>query len=294
MAGSLGIGVDSTGMGLSALDHRILLNYLWTNTGIIGGLNVSGRSDLAYDVSEGAAICSRSTADGKTETVWRGGKTSNVAAGDSANPRIDCIYIIARNRNELNDSTNQTQIGVVQGTPAANPVPPSPPAGALAIAYMRMPAQATSTSKATRVGDTTYAIPYGGRLKDFAYVRRTDAVTIKGYTERVILSANVMIPTDRTIEVKVYATLSSAGGDAKKSEVMARIRVDGKQLGPMQNDWFNGSWKTWAPSWQLELGAGQHKIELVMGNGDGDAAVSHGSDQWTGIIMSVHDGGVQV
>ena len=294
MAGSLGVGVTLDGVGLSAGDHRQLLDYLWHNTGIIGGLVVSGRSDLRYNVAPGASVCSRSTADGKTETVWQGGTTSTVAAGDSAYDRIDCIYIIARNQNELGDDVNYTQIGVVQGAPSATPVKPAPPAGALVLSYMRMPAQATSTARATRVGDIDYAIPYGGRLKDFGYARRTDEVVIKGDTDVSILSVRINLPTDRKLHVRVEATLSSQKGDDQASEVKARIRIDKKQVGIMQNRRFVGAWETWIPTWELLCGRGEHTVELMMSNGYGAPAVAHGPDQWSGITLSVQDGGLQV
>ena len=52
-------------------------------------------------------------------------------------------------------------IGVTQGTPAASPVKPTPPAGVTVLSYMQVPANSTSLRNATRVGEIDYAVPYG-------------------------------------------------------------------------------------------------------------------------------------
>ena len=166
--------VDSTALGVSAIrkddggwqgcdahTHRKILQSHWASLGIVSGLAVSAANALTYQVSEGVAITSRTDVDGAMEAYWPGGVSAAVEANQSSNPRIDCIWLQAHNAKELNDGDNLVVIGVTSGTPAASPVKPGPPAGVTVIAYMQVPANSTSLSGATRVGDVDYAIPYG-------------------------------------------------------------------------------------------------------------------------------------
>lgn len=116
MATALGVQPDSSGNGVTPLTHRKIIDALWTSTGIVTGLDVTGRNDLKYDVAAGVAICSRGDADGKTEAYWPGGQTTAVAAGDSTWPRIDRVWIKAHDMSQ-GDSDNQVVVGVTQGTP---------------------------------------------------------------------------------------------------------------------------------------------------------------------------------
>ena len=99
MSTALGVAPDGGGQGCDALTHRRVIAAQWENTGVVTGLEVSGRQDLRYGVSPGAAVCSMGEADGMSVAWWDGAgspATENaVAAGDSAYPRIDAVYIIA-------------------------------------------------------------------------------------------------------------------------------------------------------------------------------------------------------
>ncbi len=116
---------------------------------------------LAYQVAAGVAVTSRSGTDGVMEAYWGGGPSPAVEANQSTNPRIDCVWLQAHNQKELRDTDNLVVIGVTQGTPAASPVKPTPPAGVTVLSYMQVPANSTSLRNATRVGEIDYAVPYG-------------------------------------------------------------------------------------------------------------------------------------
>ena len=161
---ALGVSPDTNGVGVTPLVHRRIIGAQWANTGLVDGLNVTGRSDLRYNVSAGVAVCSRGDSDGKTLAYYEGGKTNAVAAGDPSNPRIDIVWIQAHNLMEYKDSDNYVTVGVTQGSPSASLAEPTIPAGATMLRKMKMPAGASSTASAVQMWSADYAIPHGASL----------------------------------------------------------------------------------------------------------------------------------
>lgn len=164
MSTALGVAPDSSGQGCDALTHRMVIAAQWANTGVIQGLEVSGRQDLRYGASPGAAVCSMGEADGMSIAYWGGAGdpcTENaVDAGDATYPRIDAIYIISH----TGSPDNRVHVRVQQGTPSASPAEPEVESGGQVIGYMQMPAGAMSTASAMAWGDVDYALPYGADL----------------------------------------------------------------------------------------------------------------------------------
>lgn len=208
MTTALGVAPDANGVGLDPLTHRLLIKQHWNNTGVVMGLTVSGRGDLRYQVSAGAAICSMSAADGYTEAYWNGGVTENaVDAGDRTYSRIDVVYMLSNTV----ASDNTVHVRVAQGTPSASPVIPSLPAGAQPLAYRLMPANGSTTNSATPYGNINYAIQAGasgGKLAEFwqrASLNGNDHVQNVNHEFPVRFT----IPTDRQIEFIFDVNFSS-------------------------------------------------------------------------------------
>lgn len=302
--------VDTTALGVSAIrteaggwqgcsahTHRKLLQARWASTGIVCGLTVCVSDTLAYQVSEGVAVTSRTDADGAMEAYWAGGPSAEVEANQSTNPRIDCIWLQAHNAKELNDGDNLVVIGVTSGTPAASPVKPEPPAGVTVLAYMQVPANSTSLSGATRVGDVDYAIPYGvaqGLLGEAQL--KQDTTLDKNYREWCKLQVN--LPTDRNLECVVTICASAAGaggaGDLSKySEVGGNVLIDGKPAGEFFNYCFRGAWEPYQFRVNLPCARGVHTISIRCHVGYGHNANVHYNGSWPGIKLSVLDAGVQ-
>lgn len=209
---ALGIMQASDGAGLDPLTHRRIIKGRWSNTGVVSGLSVTGRSDLSYQVASGVAVASRSGSDGYVELYFEGGTAGPVEAGDPSNPRIDAVWVKAGDIQQ-GDPDNRVHVGVAQGTPSASPVCPSVPAGCTIIAQMRMPAGSTKTSSATRSAVADSAIPYGASLGLLTSSRLnyegpsnwTDDG--RDYYEN---SVQFSIPTDRVIEFRYTACVCAA------------------------------------------------------------------------------------
>lgn len=70
-----------------------------------------------------------------------------LSAAPSANARIDVVYVKQNeSRPPMSDGSDVPMFGVVKGTAAATPVAPSVPAGALALAQVRLPAGVSNTA----------------------------------------------------------------------------------------------------------------------------------------------------
>jgi hypothetical protein len=150
---------DTVPVGTTANALRHILAAQWSSTGVIDGLKVTGTSSLAYHVAAGTAVCSKGSSDGKTLAYFEGANTPTINSNSSGNPRIDCIYIYSNDLDQ-GDSDNLVHIGVVQGTPAANPSAPSIPTYGTLLAQMLLPAGSASTSSAYVSKQGSQAIPY--------------------------------------------------------------------------------------------------------------------------------------
>lgn len=304
MSGALGIGVGiKSNKGLSAEDHRQIIDAMWMNTGVVKGCSVSGRADLSYQVAAGVAVCQRLAEDGKTVAVWPGGGSPAVPAGDAAHPRIDCVYVVAHNENDFGDADNLTTLGVAVGTPAASPSNPSVPAGATPLRYMRLPANATSTQTATPVGSIEYAIPYGANLGMLARSQVTNSFELghsSGWVSKIKTTIN--LPTDRSLRLCAYMNFhakgTNGGNDTRYvSEIALQFRIDGKQVGHLFNFPSYGSWTSHQGESTINCTQGTHTVEVLLFNRYGNPAIFHYSDdgnQWAGVILEVHDNGPSI
>lgn len=232
MSTALGVAPDSSGQGCDALTHRRVIAGQWASTGIVSGLDVSGRQDLRYAVSPGVAVCSMGEADGMSIAYWDGGGspyTENaVTAGDSAYPRIDAIYMVSY----TGQPDNGVHVKVAQGTPSASPSAPQVEAGGLVLAYRMMPAGAMSTASAMAWGYVDYAISYEaslGRLAEYEDRRRDVWGDPRVRWWSVEYPVDFYLPTDRVVELTYDADVAYA------------IRGDhGQMLGVGADDW--ASW----------------------------------------------------
>lgn len=306
MATALGIAQDASGRGTDALQLRKIIQARWASTGIVTGLGCSGRSDLRYQLAAGVAVTQRSTSDGCTEAYWQGGTTAAVSTGDASNPRIDVVYLKANDPTQ-GDSDNQVVAGVAQGTPAASPVKPSIPAGAVAVAVKRMPAGATATSSATTLTTPDYAIPYGGSmglLLDKVYTGDYQIIE-RNTGAHVILQGSFFVPTRRLIDTGLSVTWCPSGLSAGATgSGYVDWTLDGAVVRTYRKmfPWFQGSGAFTCDYFEdtaYEVEAGNHTVQLRLWGSGGEPPSNigymgsqGGSDNWPGVRLTVKDGGV--
>lgn len=264
----LGIMQTADGTGTDPLTFRRITKAKWSNKGVITGLKVSGRTDLTYAVSAGCAVVSRSDSDGYVEAYWEGGNTSAVSAGDPSNPRIDAVWIKA-NDAQQGDNDNRVHVGVTQGTPAASPVSPTVPTGALIVSKMRVPANATSTNSAQLAEDGDQAIPYGASLGLLAeYIDKT---TARGNDQPgkffTMYPMKITLPTDRLVEFEFTVSANADGSASDHADWYQAFMLDGEVI-PYSGGEFHfvkTSVQTLQRRYVCEVAAGTHTVACRTG-----------------------------
>lgn len=279
---SLGTQQNSKGEGLDAATHRQIIKALYPNTGVIAGLAVKGQNTLAYHIDPGVGVASRGGADGNRIYHYGGGDTLAVNATTS-DPRIDCVWVKCQDPVADGDMVDVI-IGVTQGTPSDNPTKPNPPAACTALAYMRLPAGAATTSQAVLVDSQDYAIPYGsngqllGENVNTADAKGDSRSRVWYYENPVTFT----VPTDRTIELEYECTVSNSGGDWLSWGVGA-FQIDGRDIPHSGTEWlcYAGVWETHQVKCVVQATKGTHTVRVRNGKMNGSTP---------GVVPSFHYG----
>ena len=271
MAGSVALGIRQTaaGVGTTDSDLRHILRARWCNRGVITGLDVTGLA-LAYRVSAGVAVCSRSDSDGYTEAYFGGGTTPGVTANASSSPRIDVVWLCAHDASQ-GDADNLVTLGVTQGQAAAAPTAPAIPAYATEVARMLVPGSATTMAGATVADSKRFAIPYGASLGILADVRdRTqETVSATNASWHTRGSATITLPTDRMVEVS-YARTATTHDFGSTGSIVADVQVDGSSVVTSELA-FSGAWETRELRDVVRMTAGTHTVSVRDGWHEGAA-----------------------
>lgn len=296
---AFGVRQTANGIGTTDTDIRHMLAQKWLNKGVVGGLQVSGGSTMAYNVSAGMAICSRGASDGFTEAYWSGGATPTVEANASSNPRIDVIWITAHDMSQ-GDTDNFVTIGVTKGTAAASPSAPTIPTYATEVARMLLPGGSTTTKNATVNASRLFAIPYGASLGVLADKTFKATQTIQRGAPFTYASATVNLPTDRLVSVKMTANVRAANTASYDwiGSGYLEWTLDGTVMRA-----FRFTCNPYSPSSvcvedMVTMQAGTHVITArLWGSGTSpvsDIVADYSGENWPGQRLIIADGGVVV
>ena len=298
MAENVALGVRNSGAdGTTPLALRLALGALFPQSGILSGLSVRGSSSLAYSVAAGVAVCTRGAGDGSTLATVAAGSTPAVAANGTGYPRIDAVWVAAHDIDQ-GDPDNHVTLGVTQGAPAASPARPTVPTYATMLAYMRLPAGATTTAQATVEARGRDAVAAGATMGQLGYMRDTYDGKLRGDlngTMHVDYSVTVTVPTARLVELRWCATLS--GGDS--SDCIVAMSVDGvKAMQFFVTPPSGGRWDYKEVRHVVTLSPGTHTISFSSGQYWGGDILVHSSDDklgsnaCTGVICEAIDQGI--
>lgn len=105
---------------------------------------VTGRASMGYDIAPFNAVTARMNT-GAEEIANDAVTTVSTTAAPGTNSRIDVIYVRAQFM-QHGDTNNDVVFGVVQGNPAASPIKPVVPAGALELATATILSTTTTTA----------------------------------------------------------------------------------------------------------------------------------------------------
>lgn len=291
---ALGIRNDGAD-GTTPLALRLALAALFPQSGILSGLSVKGSSSLAYSVAPGVAVCTRGAGDGSALATVAAGSTPAVAANGAGYPRIDAVWVTAHDRDQ-GDADNHVTLGVTQGTAAASPARPSVPTYATVLAYMRLPAGATTTAQATVEARGDVASASGGTLGllgEAALNADREVSTGGSWSDFYTVAATVTVPSRHLVRVDYRATLSASGSNTGWTRVRPYLTVDGAEVKGSRRKWpaWTGPEVTHSSSCATELPAGTHTVELHLAYDGGDWGLSIVNDGTGGAALSVWDEG---
>lgn len=130
--------------------------------GVARGLSVSEKSgtpDMSVDVAAGGALVTGTSSLAQGVYPFVNDATVNLAvtAADPADDRHDLIVAQIRDNDEDGGGSDTPRLFVVEGTAAASPADPSPPAGSLVLARVVVPAAATSITDSDIADLRTYS-----------------------------------------------------------------------------------------------------------------------------------------
>ena len=296
MADSVALGVRNSGAdGTTPLALRKALGALFPNSGILSGLGVSGSPSLAYSVAAGVAVCSKGSGDGSTLAAVAAGSTPTVAANGTGFPRIDAVWVTSHDRDQ-GDADNHVALGVTQGAPAASPARPAVPSYATVLAYMRLPAGATTTAQATVEARGDAATASGGTLGllgEAALNAGRDVSTGGSWSDFYTVAVTVTVPSRHVVRVDYRATLVTPGGSTGWTRVRPYLTVDGAEVAGSRRKWpaWAGPELTHSSSCATELAAGTHAVELHLAYDGGDWGLSIVDGGTGGAALSVWDEG---
>jgi hypothetical protein len=291
------LGVRNSGAdGTTPLALRRILAALFPHAGVVGGLAVSGGPALAYSVAAGVAVCTKGSGDGSTLAAVPAGSTPTVASNPSGFPRIDAVWVTSHDRDQ-GDPDNHVALGVTQGAPAASPARPAAPTYATVLAYMRLPAGATTTAQATVEARGDAATASGGTLGllgEAALNAGRDVSTGGRWDDFYTVAVTVTVPSRHVVRADYRATLAvPTGGSTGWTRVRPYLTVDGAEVAGSRRKWpaWAGPELTHSSSCATELAAGTHTVELHLAYDGGDWGLSIVDGGTGGAALSVWDEG---
>lgn len=293
---NVALGIRNDGAdGTTPLALRLALAALFPQAGILSGLGVRGSSSLAYSVASGVAVCTRGAGDGSTLATVAAGSTPAVAANGTGYPRIDAVWVAAHDKDQ-GDADNHVTLGVTQGTAAASPARPSVPTYATVLAYMRLPAGATTTAQATVEARGDVASASGGTLGllgEAALNADREVSTGGSWSDFYTVAVTVTVPSRHLVRVDYRATLSAPGSNVGWTRVRPYLTVDGAEVKGSRRKWpaWTGPELTHSSSCATELPAGTHTVELHLAYDGGDWGLSIVDGGTGGAALSVWDEG---
>lgn len=216
---------------------------------------VTGTASFAYQVGKAGFVTSRGESDGVhlfgndgAVTVSQADDGSSLAAPGGGLSRVDIVYVMHPAAGENADTVSQPFVGVAKGLPAAAPLAPTIPVGALELARNTMTSAATSTAStgnsiAQTAARTAIRSGAGVVVGPVASSSQVDA----GSTLTDVVSVSVPVTAGR-----VYRAFAYAEGTQVTSPGTARARV---RVGTTTGTFTDSDQLFYAPSLASSAGA---------------------------------------
>lgn len=207
----------------NADDFRGLIQALVPTEGVLASgdlaVTANGTPNMTVNVAAGSAVIGGDDTPATQGSYFvKNDATVSLAisAADPTNPRKDII--IAQVRDAFySGASNDWQLAVIAGTPAASPAEPALPNDSLKLAVVTVAAGATSITSGAIADSRTLAVPLGSTASG-AWTAYTPTLTQSGAVAKTVTYARYN-KVGRMVTVNVLMTCTGAGSANNHIEV---------------------------------------------------------------------------
>lgn len=245
MATGFGVGQDRNGTGTSPEDIQRITSaeYIWP--GIINKCGVSTTTAMSYKIEGGAAVIQVGPAAKVKVPIFE--QTIPTAPAPATGTRTDIIYV--KQNFPASDGSNSVVLGVAQTLPA----------NSLELDRFTIPAGATSTNQAQRIGNPIFTRAVGsqfGTLYSFTDTDRT--VRAPGYTGKKG-AGSFFLWTDSDLDITLTSTVANAAVNDDSGSILYKIFVDNRLIRSIERG-YGRIWDSKDYTTAITLPKGNHTI----------------------------------
>jgi hypothetical protein len=285
MAGLLASPLSSFAGGISATDpgHGVV------NSGDLA-VTANGTPNMSVNVATGAAFIrgTQSAFQGVYHAVNDATVNLSISAADGTNPRKDLIVMYVRD-SAYSGASDDVQLAVVTGTPAASPADPSLASypNALVLARVTVAAADTSITSGEIADLRTRALSGGGGVLGYASVTANQTGLGAGPTDLTSLSATVSVSANRRVKITGVAVLRNGSASANSGSLYITETSTILQEGQsgLVGTGSTGILETITATAIVSPSAGSHTYKLQAGFATGAANIMQASSTQPAFIL---------
>ena len=254
MTTGFGMAPDSNGNGTTPDDLQAVIAAQYPEAGIISGCEVKGTAAMIYQVASGA-VCIH-LAPGRAVLVPVPAQQITTQPAPTTGSRTEYIYC-----QQLTEPVNGSVASKVA-------IGATVPANAVMLSKREVQANIKATTATQEAGNVVFSRPVGGSL-GVLHHHETTRDTPHNLGEFRRGAGTFFVPTDRTVDIRLTSTVTTATSETNVTPVVANgsvfydIYVDDRLVLRRERA-FNTIWESKDFSTIQTLQKGQHRIHYVV------------------------------
>lgn len=254
MTTGFGMAPDSNGNGTTPDDLQAVIAAQYPEAGIISGCEVKGTAAMIYQVASGA-VCIH-LAPGRAVLVPVPAQQITTQPAPTTGSRTEYIYC-----QQLTEPVNGSVASKVA-------IGATVPANAVMLSKREVQANIKATTATQEAGNVVFSRPVGGSL-GVLHHHETTRDTPHNLGEFRRGAGTFFVPTDRTVDIRLTSTVTTATSETNVTPVVANgsvfydIYVDDRLVLRRERA-FNNIWESKDFSTIQTLQKGQHRIHYVV------------------------------
>ena len=254
MTTGFGMAPDRNGNGTTPDDLQAVIAAQYPEPGIISGCEVKGTAAMSYQIT-GGAVCIH-LAPGRAVLVPVPAQQITTQPAPTNGARTEYIYV-----QQLTEPAN--------GSVASNvAIGATVPANAVMLSKREIRANVQATTATQEAGNIVFSRPVGGSL-GVLFHHETTRDTPHNLGEFRRGAGTFFVPTDRTVDIRLTSTVTTATSETNVTPVVANgsvfydIYIDDKLVLRRERA-FNNVWESKDFSTIQTLQKGQHRVHYVV------------------------------